>query len=292
MDFIAKLSNLLQDPPPRYVYEFSEAGIAFARGGETGWAPFEAGTLIASPVEDNLRRPDVVAAALARTLPETSAKKGQPNKPRRAALILPDYAARVSVLDFDSFPASHEEQLALVRFRLKKSLPFDVDSAAVSFYAQPSVADNKDGKQEVVAAAVALEIIARYEALFRAANFHAGEVTTSGLACLHLFQSPLLSVIAKLAGRVLTVMVVQNGILKLFRCVEMESAGEEEIQMVLYPTLAYIEDELGARADQVILFPGGLLSGLQMRTDELRSRYGTPSAHNAGMYGYLEGAAN
>ncbi len=31
-------------------------------------------------------------------------------------LILPDYAARVSVLDFDAFPTSPEEQLSLIRF--------------------------------------------------------------------------------------------------------------------------------------------------------------------------------
>ncbi len=291
MAFFDKFSNLFQDPPPRHVYEVSEAGIAYARGGEPAWVPFEPGTLVVSPVEDNFRRPDMAAAALARTLPEAGASKA--NKPRRAALILPDYAARVSVLDFDSFPASPEEQLALVRFRLKKTLPFDVDSAAVSYYDQlPPEGGKHEGKHEVVAAAVALEIIARYEALFRAANFHPGEITTSGLSALRLFHSPLLSVIAKLAGRVLTVMVVQNGILKLFRCVEMESADEEEIQMVLYPTLAYIEDELGAHADQVILFPGGVLSGLRMRTDELRSSFGTPNAYNAGMYGYLEGAKN
>ena len=53
-------------------------------------------------------------------------------------MILPDYAARVSVLDFDSFPSTPEEQLSLVRFRVKKTIPFDIDSAAVSYYVQPA----------------------------------------------------------------------------------------------------------------------------------------------------------
>jgi hypothetical protein len=35
----------------------------------------------------------------------------------RAAVILPDYCARVAVLDFDAFPDDPEEQQALVRFR-------------------------------------------------------------------------------------------------------------------------------------------------------------------------------
>ena len=84
----------------------------------------------------------------------------------------------MSVLDFDAFPSSPEEQLSLIRFRLKKTLPFDIDSAAVSYFAQPA---EKGVTIEVVAVIVALEIIARYEALFRAMNFHAGEVTTSAL---------------------------------------------------------------------------------------------------------------
>ena len=51
-----------------------------------------------------------------------------------AVLILPDFCARVAVLEFDSFPTDPKEQLSLVRFRMKRSVPFDVESAAVSFH--------------------------------------------------------------------------------------------------------------------------------------------------------------
>src|ERR1044072_7912060 len=66
------------------------------------------------------------------------------------ALIIPDYCTRISVLDFDDFPKDAKEQLALVRFRMKKAVPYDVESAAVSYWAQS--APNKDNakKFEVV----------------------------------------------------------------------------------------------------------------------------------------------
>ena len=51
-------------------------------------------------------------------------------------LVLPDYCARVAVLDFDAFPSNPAEQLSLVRFRMKKSVPFDVEDSAISYYAQ------------------------------------------------------------------------------------------------------------------------------------------------------------
>jgi hypothetical protein len=175
---------------------------------------------------------------------------------------------------------------------LKKSLPFDVDSAAVSYFAQPLDKTNaKGGKLEVIAAAVAFDIIGRYEALFRAANLDPGEVTTSSLAALNLYHGAGIGVIAKLARRVLTVMVVANGTLKLFRCVELEQTTEEEILSVLYPTLAYIEDELGSRADRLILcgFVEGALSSVDLKTETLQSRLGATDAYNAGLLGYLEG---
>jgi type IV pilus assembly protein PilM len=303
MSVFQQISRLVSDPAPGYVFELSEAGIAFATGGETGFLPLEAGTLEVSPVEDNVRKPEAITAALRSIAPADDLKKRAGSKKRRrAALILPDYATRVNVLDFDSFPAAPEEQLALIRFRLKKTLPFDIDSAAVSYYAQ---SPKRDGdKIEVVAAIVALSVIARYEALLRGMNFHAGEVTTSALAALHLYTSAApepdkISVIAKLGGNVLTVMVIAGGALKLFRCVALEPAGQDqvteaEVLSVLQPTFSYVEDELGAPAGHLILcgFRDGALPGLPGERGELSSRFGRPGAYNAGLLGYLEGLEN
>ena len=221
---------------------------------ETGFAPFEPGTLVVSPTEDNVRRVDLVASQIAFIAPRQDSRKRRP-----ASLILPDYAARVTVLDFDALPPKPEEQLALIRFRLKKTLPFDIDSAAVSYFVQPSATRHRS---EVVAVSVGFEIIARYEALFRAAAFHPGEITTSALAALHLFRGEGPTVIAKIAGRVLTVMAMVDGSLKLFRCVEMEEASEEDVLRILQPTFAYMDDELKASGARLVLcgFPRGALA--------------------------------
>ena len=288
MSLFSQISQLVTDPPPSHVFELSDAGVAFAQGTQTGFLPFEPGTLAVSPVEDNILKADMATAMLKIIAPLDGSKKR-----RRAAVILPDYATRVNVLDFDSFPSAHEEQLSLIRFRLKKTLPFDIDSAAVSYYAQPAP---KGKKLEVVAVVVALEIIARYEALFRAMNFQPGEVTTSGLAALNLYSTSLegdeITVIAKLGGHVLTVMVLRGDTLKLFRCVALEEVTEEQVLAVLQPTFSYVEDELTAPVNKLILcgFRDGALPGLPGEREQLRSRFGTPGAYNAGLLGYLEGA--
>jgi type IV pilus assembly protein PilM len=292
--------SFLKDPPPAHVFELSEAGIAHARGAQPVFEKFPHTTLKASPSEDNFIRLDTAAETIAHLAPPA------PNKKRRqAAVLLPDAAARVTVLDFDSFPDSAEEQLSLVKFRVKKTIPFDIDSAAVNYFRQPGA--NRKGKIEVVAVTVALGVLARYEALFRNAGFHPGDITVSALAALNLYHDEAPALVAKLAGtgpagpgavvpancpgadNTLTVMVVAGGKLKLFRCLTLEESTEEEILGVLHPTLAYAEDELGAPVKRVILcgFSTPPL-GLPCETEPLRSRAGMPTAFNAGLYGYME----
>jgi type IV pilus assembly protein PilM len=286
-----QITHLVKDPPPEHIFELSEAGIAYSRNGETGFQAFEPGVLTVSPTADNLLQPNAITSALARIAPPNG------NKRRPATVILPDYAARVSLLDFDSFPSSPEEQLPLVRFRVKKTIPFDIDSAAVSYWAQPASTKAGVKKVEVIAVTVAMEILARYEAVFRAANLYPGEVTTSGLAALNLCGASGVVVIAKLTGNVLTVMAVEDGQLKLFRCLMIAdgSIGEndnEEILAVLNPTFAYIEDELGQKPEKLVLCGFAKpLEGLNIEMEPLRSHLGTANAYNAGLLGYLEGAA-
>src|SRR5258706_11192686 len=172
---MTSLTKLFQDPPPAYAFELSEDGIAFAQRGapdQHGFKRFDVPVLKISPVHDNVQNADALKSAIDAIVP-------QDGKKRRAALILPDYCGRVAVLDFNSFPAAVEEQLALVRFRMKKSVPFDVDTAVVAYHAQPHAGK---GNIDVVVAVMAREIVTRYEPPFRAAAVQAGDVTTSSLA--------------------------------------------------------------------------------------------------------------
>jgi type IV pilus assembly protein PilM len=221
---------------------------------------------------------------------------GALKKRKDIVLILPDYCTRTSVLDFDSFPSDTKEQLALIRFRSRRSVPFDVESAAVSYWAQPS----SHKRVDVVVVMAPVEIVARYEAPFRAAGFYPGLVTTSALASLDLAPENGLSVMAKLSGRVLSVLVREKSVLKLVRCLEMPAAELEDIAAVLAPTLVYMEDNLGGRADQLLLCGFGPLADeaqrrfeeeLQVPTQLVRSPLAVPGETDAGLLGYLKSIA-
>jgi type IV pilus assembly protein PilM len=285
MSLLSSITRLVKDPPPSYVFEFSEEGLAYSHDGKNGFERFPPETLRAAPIGDNVLRADAVSEVIGRVAPPNGSKR------RTAALLLPDATVRVSVLDFDSFPDAADEQISLVRFRVKKTIPFDVESASVSYYMQPGA--NSNGKKEVVAATVSLEVLARYEALFRAAGFQPGDVTVSALAALNLYRGGEgVDVLAKLAGTSLTVMAVASGRLKLFRCLALEEASEDEIMSVLHPTFAYAEDELGSPARRLILCGfDSMPTGLPCQIEPLRGRLGEPNAFNAGLFGYLEQGA-
>jgi type IV pilus assembly protein PilM len=287
---LARLLDLFQDPPPAFVFEITESGIAWGRKNgtwETGFRQIPAGALAVSPVKDNLVQPEVLQREM-----EAAAPANGSRKPRDAALILPDYSTRVAVLEFESFPADRAEQLALVRFRMKKTVPFELDAASISFHAR-----SVGKRHEVIAAAVTLEILARYEALVRGAGFSPGFVTTSMLSAMDLVANEGLVIAAKLSNRVLTVTVSESTRLKLLRCVALEQASLEEIMSVLFPTVAYAEDELPSRPKKLLVCGFGELAQpvaeacrneLEMELEPLRSAWGAPDATNAGLLGYLQ----
>jgi type IV pilus assembly protein PilM len=287
-------TSLLKDPPPVMAFEISEAGVTVARLGpktEMDFRPFKPGAVSVSPLRDNIVDIDEFAGVV-----RAAAGQQAGRKRRDVTVILPDYCARTAVLDFDSFPSDPKEQSSLVRFRVKKSVPFDVDSAAISYCAQP--AGNK--KYEVVVVIAPLEIVSRYETPFRNAGMTPGLVTTSSMAALELAPETGLNVVAKLSGRVLTVLVRDKGTLKLVRCLELPSASLADVASYLFPTFVFVEDNFAARAEKLFLcgFGGStdeagrhFRDELGIEVEALRSPLGAPGENNAGLLGYLRSLA-
>ena len=204
------------------------------------------GVVVPSPVKENVLDAFAFAAAVRKLIPAVSGR-GR----RGAALILPDNSVRIAVLDYETLPEKEEERRALIHFRLRKTVPFDVDEAALSYFPQGG------GKLLVVLAPA--EIIAHYEAPFRAAGLHPGLITVSSLAMLELLPVKGSIIVAHLSPGTLTVLGVNDGVVTIARSLELTSDDPQaEISADLYPTLAYIEDQSGSRPGQLYLAGFGL----------------------------------
>jgi type IV pilus assembly protein PilM len=137
---------------------------------------------------------------------------------REVTLIVPDASARVLLLDFDELPAKPAEALPVVRFRLKKLLPFDADDAAVSYQV---MATAKDGLQ-VLAVAMPRELLADYESVVREAGFEPGAILPSTLAALAGLGESAAPALVVNAGRDgVTTAIVKAGVLLLHRTVDL-----------------------------------------------------------------------
>ena len=130
-------------------------------------------------IETNLRQPDAVYEAVRDILGNIGGRS------RDVIAVLPDAAVRVVLLDFETLPSKRDEVEGVVRFRLKKSLPFDVDKAKVSYHVQPSSTGVR-----VIAAVALANVIEDYEAAFRQAGYEPGVVMPSMLAALGAADAP------------------------------------------------------------------------------------------------------
>jgi len=169
--------------------------------------------------------------------------------------VLPDSAVRVTLLDFDALPDKRLEADATVRFRLRKSLPFDIEKAALSYDPQ------KTPQGLHVAASIVLHsVLEEYESAFRAAGCTPGVVLPSSLGALGAVDEDRPTMLLKIGQDATSVAVVKEGQLLLFRTLEGAAKGvvtAERMADDIYPSLVYFQDNYGASVEQL------LVSGVQ-----------------------------
>ena len=192
------------------------------------------GSVVPDLVENNLRQRDAVKAGIEATLGTIAGRS------KDVIAIVPDAAVRVMLVEFDTLPSDHEEALGVVRFRLKKSLPFDVDKAKVSFHTQKSTDEVR-----VVAAVAMSSVIEDYEALFRDAGFSPGVVLPSMLAALGSADGKRPTMVVKVDAHTTSLAILNADQLQLFRTLEnprgVTITGEQLAEEV-YPSVVFFQD--------------------------------------------------
>jgi type IV pilus assembly protein PilM len=201
------------------------------------------GSVIPDLVELNLRERTAVLQNVRETLGSIGARS------RDVIAVLPDAAVRVVLLDFDTLPSKSEEAESVVRFRLKKSLPFDVDKAKVSYHVQQS-----NGGVRVIAAVALITVIEDYEAIFREAGYSPGVVMPSMLAAIGAADSKGPTLVVKVDTRTTSIAILDKQQLLLFRTLE-NSRGVtvtgEQLAEDVYPSVVFFQDTYSLNIDQI-----------------------------------------
>ena len=241
-------------PHPSLVVEIASTHVAAAHWSAAGRhleshaiEPLPSGSVMASPVDTNVVQPDAVRSVLRKVLSRVPAH-GAP-----LALLIPDPVVRVFILPFDMLPRRADEALSLLRWRLKKSVPFDVDETVVSWMRQTG----RQGALEVVTAVGRQRIIKEYEELLQPLGATAGVVLSSTLGALPLLGDEGSTLLVRISGKTLTTVIVSAGNLCVYRSTEMSSeAATLDPQAMLdeiFPAVAYFQDTWGGAPDRTLI---------------------------------------
>jgi type IV pilus assembly protein PilM len=252
-------------PHPMIACEIAMDYVAAARWGRAGMSlegfAIEAlppGSILPTAAESNLIQADVVRAAVGRVFSRLQAKGED------VALLLPDAVIRVFVLHFDVFPRKSEEAIPMLRWRLKKSVPFEAEETLISYMRQAPRADGVD----IVTGLARLRIVREYESLMESLGMSPGVVMSSTLAALPLLSDGRPALLARIQGSTLTTAIVREGVLCGYRCITLPADAMHLTPQALldeiYPLTAYYQDSWSEGIAQV------RLAGLGNRTEEFR----------------------
>jgi len=229
-------------PHPLLACEISSgrvAGARWSRGGALEDFAVELlppGTVVPSAVEPNITNVSAARAAVAGILSRLKTS-GQD-----VALLVPDPVVRVFVQHFDDFPRSASEAIPMLRWKLKKSVPFEVEETLVSYMRQAS----REAGVDIVTGLARHRIVREYEALVESAGMLPGVVLSSSLAAIALLEDERPTLMVRLSGPALTTAIVREGVLCGYRCTDLPGDIETLSPVVLleevYPVAAYYQD--------------------------------------------------
>jgi Tfp pilus assembly PilM family ATPase len=217
--------------------------------------PIPYGTVVASLTADNIVDRPAVAAAVERVLQTLG-------RPRRIALVVPDPVAKVSLIKFERVPAKSEDLDELVRWQIRKTAPFAIEDAQLSYVAGQQMPDG----QEFLVSLARRHVIEEYEQLAASAGAHAGVVDLATFnivnAVLAVGAPPAVDwLLVNAAPDYVTLAILRGSHLIFFRNRAADTEGT--LADVVHQTAMYYEDRLNGSGIARVLLAGAGADGQQ-----------------------------
>jgi Tfp pilus assembly PilM family ATPase len=232
--------------------------------------PLPEGAVQPALVGVNIADAGTVAGVLSRALDRAGL-----GSTSRAALIVPDSVARVTLLTFDQVPARTQELEELIRWQVRKATPFPIADATVGHF----IAHRADGKTTVAATIARRDVLAQYEAVTSAAGIHAGIVDLASFnvmnAVMGTGEPPAGDwLLVHLAADATTLAVLRGGELMFYR--HRPAVDQEPLGALVHQTAMYHEDRLGGGKFEHVWLCGAAASAEAVRA-EIAARLGVPA---------------
>jgi hypothetical protein len=178
--------------PPPYAFGCSDAALSFAAFGREDGAlvlreyrreALEPGTfqhgLLGGPPRD--------PGALDERIAELVASLAAPVK--EAALVVPDAWLRTAFAEVEDIPANGAGREEVLRWKLKRLVPFRVDELRVRAVEVTPLAGQEEARRLLLGFGIE-SLLAQLERSFEAAGVHLGRISNRGLAALGALAAP------------------------------------------------------------------------------------------------------
>jgi len=183
---------------------------------------FPVGTIKLAHREPNVTDP----AQFVRQLREASLKLL--NRTDLVSLSLPDACGRITLLDLETRFKSRDEGCDIIRWKLKKSLPFDINDIHLDYQV---LREKESGEISVLVAIVARQVVNQYEELLVEAGLKPNRIDFTSFN-LYRFFSPRIAMsesclFAACHDNLLSIMVFYQGVLEFYRSKELHGADPD-----------------------------------------------------------------
>ncbi len=244
-------SALVEPPLPPVAVEVRPRAVAAVRLtrdrrglGAASCVELPAGVLSVSLTKANVVEPIAFRGAVRSALERAGALGPGP-----ASLVLPDPAVRIALVAADGLKGRTAEADETVRFRLHKSLPFDVRSARLAWRALSN--------GQALVAVSPEEVLQGYEAALEALDLHPGLVEPASLALASAFEEePGDRLLVNWDDDYVSFLVLRDGEPVLVRTLPGE-ASPDAVARQAAGTLQFYRDRLGGEAVEEIVVRAG-----------------------------------
>ncbi len=220
--------------------------------------PLPSGLIVPSLTQLNIKSTEALVSAIRSTLAKADIKAP------RISLAIPDASAKVTIHFLDMLPPHENEVQQLLKWRLKKTIPFSIEDSHLSYLKLRTT----EGKHIILTVNIHKDVLAQYEQVFQILGIHVGYVSLSSFASFELLVRLDAEVLQKsvlllqVRPTYISSMIVQKGAVVLFRHVD-HAKGDEvdsvrppsvfagvtvaDLYAEIHPCLMYYQDKLSSQ---------------------------------------------
>ena len=210
---------------------------------------------------------------------------------RHISAAIPDASVKTAFLEFEDIPKERGKIIELIKWNLKKNLPFPVGEAVVD-YQITEIPSSESRLYRLIAALMRKAVLAQYENILNELNLTARAIVPSSFAVYNLYHDLLsdvsLCALVTAHKKRIAVIALKHGKPHFHRTKEVDD--EKEGLREILASLNYYHNTCGVKPERIYLVNSGFET-IDLQS-EIETHFGTMDVKPIGISDVIKGAAS